>query len=59
MTTLDRPLPASEDVVRIDAPAFGRLLADLPVGMLLRALVSPWRFRRVRTPAAALGPATR
>ena len=42
-------IPLGEDVVRIPADAWARLLADLPVAMLLRALVAPWRFRRNRT----------
>lgn len=56
-TTIDRQLPDGEEVVRIDAAAWARLLADLPIAMLLRALVAPWRFRRARAtgrvPAAA------
>lgn len=33
-------LPTGEDVVHIPADAWRRLLADLPIGVLLRALVS-------------------
>lgn len=38
-------IPDGEDVVSIPADAWARLLADLPVTTLLRALVAPWRFR--------------
>jgi hypothetical protein len=58
VTTFDRPVPAGEDVVHIDAAAWGRLLADLPVSMLVRALVAPWRFRRTRISEAATSAAT-
>lgn len=34
------PIPTGEDVVLIPAEAWARLLADLPLGMLLRALSS-------------------
>jgi hypothetical protein len=30
-----------------------RLLADLPIRMLLRAMIAPWRFRRGRLGTAA------
>ena len=52
VTTFDRPVPDGEGIVRIDAAAWGRLLADLPISMLVRALFAPWRFRRTRLPAA-------
>jgi hypothetical protein len=49
-TTPSCPIPTNEDVVLIPADAWARLLADLPIGMLLRALLrrSP---THVRTPA--------
>lgn len=46
VTTADElNVPAGEDIVFIPADAWARLLADLPVSMLLKALVAPWRFR--------------
>jgi hypothetical protein len=37
------PLPPGEDVVLIPADAWARLLSRLPLGMLLRALLTPAR----------------
>lgn len=41
-------IPPGEDVVRIPADAWDRLLSDLPVGMLVKAL-----WRRLRPGSAA------
>jgi hypothetical protein len=53
-------IPSGEGVVAIPADAWARLLADLPMSMLLRALVAPWRFRRrARRSTATPAPASR
>lgn len=52
VTTAPFPVPAGEDVVRIPADAWARLLADLPPRMLLRALLGAPTRKRAR--AAAL-----
>ena len=52
-------VPAGEDVIAIPPDAWARLLADLPVAMLLRALVAPWRFRRSRPIPHVTAPAVR
>ncbi len=49
ITTAPTAIPAGEDVVHIPADAWARLLAGLPVKMLLRALFA--RFRPDRAPA--------
>lgn len=49
LTTPPGPLPAGEDVVDIPADAWARLLADLPPGMLLRALAT--KLHLLRSPA--------
>jgi hypothetical protein len=55
-TTASCPIPDAEDVVLIPEDAWARLLADLPLGMLLRALSS--RLLR-RTPTARPVPVGR
>lgn len=52
-------IPAGEDVIAIPPDAWARLLADLPVAMLLRALIAPWRFRRSRSIPHVSEPAVR
>lgn len=52
-------IPAGEDVVAIPPDAWARLLADLPAGMLLRALVAPWRSRKTRTTSHVPAPVGR
>ncbi len=48
------PLPDGEDVVHIPADAWGRLMRDLPLSMLLSALATRWRRPRPsRTPVAS------
>jgi hypothetical protein len=49
---LSKPLPPEEDVVFIPQLDWARLLADVPIRELLRAMVAPWRFRNRRAAAA-------
>lgn len=58
-TNLPGPIPHGEDVVAIPADAWTRLLTDLPIGMLLRALRGHLVPRRTRIRRAALATATR
>lgn len=58
-TSLPGPIPHGEDVVAIPEDAWGRLLADLPSGMLLRALVGHLVPRHIRIRRAALATAGR
>jgi hypothetical protein len=44
------PLPSGEDVVHIPAEAWAQLLSRLPVGMLLRALLTRSARRPVPQP---------
>lgn len=55
----DIRLPPGESLVAMPLDAFERILADLPVTMLLRALVAPWRFRTRSRDDEALTPAGR
>lgn len=50
-TSPQAPLPDTEDVVRIPADAWARLLADLPLRMLLRAIVGMPARKRARAAA--------
>ncbi len=50
-TTPRTPIPDSEDVVHIPADAWARLLADLPLTMLLRAIIGAPARKRARTAA--------
>jgi hypothetical protein len=50
-TTSRMDIPVREDVVHIPAQDWARLLADLPVRMLLRALIGIPARKRARTAA--------
>lgn len=53
VTEAPGPLPDGEGVVHIPADAWRRLLADLPVGMLVRAVLARFRMRAALLPATS------